>query len=95
MQIAVEQNDYLGAAAGISVLCSRIVFRCSGSLLKATIPLVTRRTAAELLNRIHEAAQQQNYEGTFVYQRGQAGSDVADHAYAARARRRVRVARKP
>ncbi|WP_244816041.1 MucB/RseB C-terminal domain-containing protein [Caballeronia sp. Lep1P3] len=29
-----------------------------------------QKTAANLLNRIHEAAQQQNYEGTFVYQRG-------------------------
>jgi len=29
-----------------------------------------RKSAADLLNRIHEAAQQQNYEGTFVYQRG-------------------------
>ncbi|HEY3598647.1 MAG TPA: MucB/RseB C-terminal domain-containing protein [Paraburkholderia sp.] len=29
-----------------------------------------RHTAAELLNRIHQAAQQQNYEGAFVYQRG-------------------------
>src|SRR6201999_2561921 len=33
-------------------------------------PLVARRTAAELLDRIHQAAQQQNYEGAFVYQRG-------------------------
>lgn len=29
-----------------------------------------RHQAAELLNRIHQAAQQQNYEGAFVYQRG-------------------------
>lgn len=29
-----------------------------------------RKTAANLLNRIQEAAQQQNYEGTFLYQRG-------------------------
>src|ERR1700744_6697883 len=33
-------------------------------------PLVARRTAADLLDRIHQAAQQQNYEGAFVYQRG-------------------------
>ncbi len=26
--------------------------------------------AADMLNRIHQAAQQQNYEGAFVYQRG-------------------------
>jgi sigma-E factor negative regulatory protein RseB len=51
---------------------------CAAVLLSATPrvfaqsddPLVVRRTAADLLNRIHQAAQQQNYEGAFVYQRG-------------------------
>src|SRR5258708_174294 len=51
---------------------------CAAVLLSATSraiaqsedPLVVRRTAAELLNRIHQAAQQQNYEGAFVHQRG-------------------------
>jgi sigma-E factor negative regulatory protein RseB len=51
---------------------------CAAVLLSATSrafaqsedPAVARRTAAEWLNRIHEAAQQQNYEGAFVYQRG-------------------------
>ncbi|AJZ59316.1 mucB/RseB family protein [Paraburkholderia fungorum] len=51
---------------------------CAAVLLSATPrvfaqtddPLVARRTAAELLDRIHQAAQQQNYEGAFVYQRG-------------------------
>ncbi|NOK50642.1 sugar dehydratase [Burkholderia thailandensis] len=33
-------------------------------------PVATRRQAAEWLDRIQLAAQQQNYEGTFVYQRG-------------------------
>ncbi|AOJ68188.1 MULTISPECIES: MucB/RseB C-terminal domain-containing protein [Burkholderia] len=33
-------------------------------------PVATRRSAAEWLDRIQQAAQQQNYEGTFVYQRG-------------------------
>lgn len=33
-------------------------------------PLVVRREAASWLNRIHQAAQQQSYEGEFVYQRG-------------------------
>lgn len=32
--------------------------------------MATRRQAAEWLDRIQQAAQQQNYEGTFVYQRG-------------------------
>ena len=51
---------------------------CAAALLSVTShafaqtddPLVVRRTAADWLNRIHHAAQQQNYEGTFVYQRG-------------------------
>ncbi|WP_042299860.1 MucB/RseB C-terminal domain-containing protein [Paraburkholderia kururiensis] len=36
----------------------------------ASDPVAVRRVAAEWLNRIHQAAQQQNYEGAFVYQRG-------------------------
>ncbi|MEQ5839249.1 MucB/RseB C-terminal domain-containing protein [Paraburkholderia acidicola] len=55
-----------------------VLLFCAAVLLSATPrvfaqsddPLVVHRTAAELLNRIHEAAQQQNYEGAFVYQRG-------------------------
>jgi sigma-E factor negative regulatory protein RseB len=51
---------------------------CAAALLSVTSrsfaqtddPLVVRRIAADWLNRIHQAAQQQNYEGTFVYQRG-------------------------
>ena len=51
---------------------------CAAVLLSATPrvfaqsddPLVVHRTAVDLLNRIHQAAQQQNYEGAFVYQRG-------------------------
>jgi sigma-E factor negative regulatory protein RseB len=51
---------------------------CAAALLSVTShsfaqtddPLVVRRTAADWLNRIRHAAQQQNYEGTFVYQRG-------------------------
>jgi len=33
-------------------------------------PVATRKGAAEWLDRIQQAAQQQSYEGTFVYQRG-------------------------
>lgn len=33
-------------------------------------PVATRKAAADWLDRIQQAAQQQNYEGTFVYQRG-------------------------
>ncbi|MBV8627748.1 MAG: MucB/RseB C-terminal domain-containing protein [Paraburkholderia sp.] len=51
---------------------------CAAVLLSATSrafaqsddPAAVRRTAADWLDRIHQAAQQQNYEGAFVYQRG-------------------------
>jgi sigma-E factor negative regulatory protein RseB len=50
---------------------------CAAALLSATSgafahgdAATTQKSAADLLDRIHEAAQQQNYEGTFVYQRG-------------------------
>jgi sigma-E factor negative regulatory protein RseB len=33
-------------------------------------PAATHRSAADWLDRVQQAAQQQNYEGTFVYQRG-------------------------
>ncbi|RQQ44337.1 MucB/RseB C-terminal domain-containing protein [Burkholderia stagnalis] len=33
-------------------------------------PVATRKAAADWLDRIQQAAQQQSYEGTFVYQRG-------------------------
>jgi len=33
-------------------------------------PVATRKAAADWLDRIQQAAQQQDYEGTFVYQRG-------------------------
>ena len=61
----------MGAAAGIDALRSRVVdsgieHLCSGRRSRRRIA----KPAATLLNRIHEAAQQQNYEGTFVYQRG-------------------------
>jgi len=51
---------------------------CAAVLLSATPRVFAQtedsaaahRTAAELLDRIHQAAQQENYEGAFVYQRG-------------------------
>jgi sigma-E factor negative regulatory protein RseB len=53
------------------MFCAAALFTAaSGAFAQGDDPAATRRAAAELLNRIHEAAQQQNYEGTFVYQRG-------------------------
>lgn len=53
------------------MLCAAALFAAaSSSFAQGDNPAAQRKTAATLLNRIHEAAQQQNYEGTFVYQRG-------------------------
>jgi sigma-E factor negative regulatory protein RseB len=42
----------------------------SGAFAQGGDPAADRRAAAEMLDRVHLAAVQQNYEGTFVYQRG-------------------------
>jgi sigma-E factor negative regulatory protein RseB len=42
----------------------------SGAFAQSGDPAADHRAAADWLNRIHQAAQQQNYEGAFVYQRG-------------------------
>jgi sigma-E factor negative regulatory protein RseB len=47
-------------------------------------PLILRREVAGWLNRIHQAAQQQNYSGIFVYQRGSAVQSARITHYADR-----------
>ncbi|MCF7695165.1 MucB/RseB C-terminal domain-containing protein [Mycetohabitans sp. B2] len=55
------------AAVFISMVCAAV-----HAQPRTDEPLVARREAANWLNRIHQAAQQQSYEGIFVYQRGSA-----------------------
>ncbi|MCC8403746.1 MucB/RseB C-terminal domain-containing protein [Paraburkholderia sp. MMS20-SJTN17] len=52
------------------LFCAAVLLSATPRVFAQDDPVVARRTAAELLNRIHQAAQQQNYEGAFVYQRG-------------------------
>ncbi|SMG15127.1 MucB/RseB C-terminal domain-containing protein [Paraburkholderia susongensis] len=52
------------------LFCAAVLLSTTPRVFAQDDPAVTRRTAAELLDRIHQAAQQQNYEGAFVYQRG-------------------------
>lgn len=53
------------------MLCAAaLLTAASGVFAQGDDLAAARKTAATLLNCIHEAAQQQNYEGTFVYQRG-------------------------
>ncbi|MEX3896443.1 sugar dehydratase [Paraburkholderia sp. JPY432] len=52
------------------LFCAAVLLSATPRVFAQDDPVVARRTAAELLDRIHQAAQQQNYEGAFVYQRG-------------------------
>ncbi|MGF6777913.1 MucB/RseB C-terminal domain-containing protein [Paraburkholderia sp. GAS334] len=53
------------------LFCAAVLLSAiSRAFAQSEDPAAVRRTAADWLNRIHQAAQQQNYEGAFVYQRG-------------------------
>jgi sigma-E factor negative regulatory protein RseB len=52
------------------LFCAAVLLSATPRVFAQNDPVAARRTAAELLDRIHQAAQQQNYEGAFVYQRG-------------------------
>ncbi|WP_109478077.1 MucB/RseB C-terminal domain-containing protein [Paraburkholderia sp. C35] len=52
------------------LFCAAVMLSATSRAFAQTDDSATRRSASELLNRIHQAAQQQNYEGAFVYQRG-------------------------
>ncbi|EEA02374.1 sigma E regulatory protein, MucB/RseB [Burkholderia sp. H160] len=52
------------------LFCAAVLLSATPRVFAQDDPVVARRAAAELLDRIHQAAQQLNYEGAFVYQRG-------------------------
>jgi sigma-E factor negative regulatory protein RseB len=52
------------------LFCAAVLLSATPRVFAQDDPAAARRTAAELLDRIHQAAQQLNYEGAFVYQRG-------------------------
>lgn len=52
------------------LFCAAVMLSATSRTYAQTDDSATRHSAAELLNRVHQAAQQQNYEGTFLYQRG-------------------------
>ena len=68
--LRLNKTTYWGRLPALMFCAAALFTAASGALAQGDDPAATRRAAAELLNRIHEAAQQQNYEGTFVYQRG-------------------------
>ncbi|MDE1183689.1 MucB/RseB C-terminal domain-containing protein [Paraburkholderia sp.] len=53
------------------MFCAAVLLSASShASAQADDAAAAHRSAADWLNRIHQAAQQQNYEGAFVYQRG-------------------------
>jgi sigma-E factor negative regulatory protein RseB len=52
------------------LFCAAVLLSATPRVFAEDDPAAARRTAAELLDRINQAAQQLNYEGAFVYQRG-------------------------
>jgi sigma-E factor negative regulatory protein RseB len=68
--LRLNKTTYWGRLPALMFCAAALFTAASGAFAQGDDPAATRRAAAELLNRIHEAAQQQNYEGTFVYQRG-------------------------
>ncbi|WP_174362772.1 MucB/RseB C-terminal domain-containing protein [uncultured Caballeronia sp.] len=76
MQLVRLKKTTLWGRLPVLLFCAAaLVSAASGAYAQGGLPqggvsAASRKSAADLLNRIHEAAQQQNYEGTFVYQRG-------------------------
>jgi sigma-E factor negative regulatory protein RseB len=66
-------------------LAAALIFAASSVWAQSTDPLVVRREADAWLTRIHRAASNENYQGTFVFQRGATVQSsriehVADHS---------------
>jgi len=69
-RLRLNKTAYWGRLPALMFCAAALLTAASGAFAQGDDPVAARRAAAELLNRIHLAAQQQNYEGTFVYQRG-------------------------
>jgi sigma-E factor negative regulatory protein RseB len=74
-RVRLKKTTHWGRLPALMFCAAALLSAASGAFAQGSSPqsdasAAARKTAADLLNRIHEAAQQQNYEGTFVYQRG-------------------------
>jgi sigma-E factor negative regulatory protein RseB len=67
--VRLNKTSYWGRLPAL-MLCAAAMLTAAQASFAQGDDAAQRKTAAALLNRIHDAAQQQNYEGTFVYQRG-------------------------
>jgi sigma-E factor negative regulatory protein RseB len=68
--VRLNKTSYWGRLPALMLCAAALLTAAQTSFAQGDDPAVQRKSAAALLNRIHDAAQQQNYEGTFVYQRG-------------------------
>ncbi|MDR5757692.1 MucB/RseB C-terminal domain-containing protein [Caballeronia sp. LZ035] len=68
--VRLNKTNHWGRLPAFMLCAAVLLTAASGSFAQDNDPAAARKSAATLLDRIHEAAQQQNYEGTFVYQRG-------------------------
>jgi sigma-E factor negative regulatory protein RseB len=67
--LRLTKTTYWGRLPALLFCAAALLSGASGAFAQTSDP-ATRRNAADWLNRIHLAATQQNYEGTFVFQRG-------------------------
>ncbi|KAK46957.1 sugar dehydratase [Caballeronia jiangsuensis] len=70
LNVRLNKKSYWGRLPALMLCAAALLTAATSSYAQGDDPAAVRKSAASLLNRIHEAAQQQNYEGTFVYQRG-------------------------
>jgi sigma-E factor negative regulatory protein RseB len=68
--VRLKKTSYWGRLPALMLCAAALLTAAQHSFAQGDDPAAQRKSAATLLNRIHDAAQQQNYEGTFVYQRG-------------------------
>ncbi|WP_299710404.1 MucB/RseB C-terminal domain-containing protein [Caballeronia sp.] len=69
-RVRLNKTTHWGRLPALMFCAAALLSAASSAFAQGGDSAATRKSAAELLNRIHDAAQQQNYEGTFVYQRG-------------------------
>ncbi|WP_277184117.1 MucB/RseB C-terminal domain-containing protein [Caballeronia sp. BR00000012568055] len=68
--VRLNKTKYWGRLPALMLCAAAMLATAHAAFAQGDDPAAQRKSAAALLNRIHDAAQQQNYEGTFVYQRG-------------------------
>ena len=86
-RVRLKKTTHWGRLPALMFCAAALLSAASSAFAQGDDSAAARKSAAELLNRIHDAAQQQNYEGTFVYQRGDNGAIVADYPFGGAQRR--------